>query len=149
VIDINHEKIAVSEARKLGISVVGICDSNSSPEGIDYPIPGNDDAIRAIRLYLKAAADAILEARATSVQVIEGDADEYVEVTGEAAEPSASPMPVPTPVLEEVLASQPEAEAAEPVAVAATDEAPVIGSEAEPVEPAAISTADTKTPAAS
>ena len=149
VIDINHEKIAVSEAHKLDIPVVGICDSNSSPEGIDYPIPGNDDAIRAIRLYLKAAADAILEARATSVPVIEGDADEYVEVTGEAAEPSASPVPVPTPVLEEVLASQPEAEPVQPVAVAAADEASVIGSEAESVEPAAILTADTKPPAAS
>lgn len=81
VIDVDHERIAVSEAKKLGIPVVGVCDTNSSPDGIDYPIPGNDDAIRAIRLYLKGAADAILEARAASATVTEGDADDYVEVT--------------------------------------------------------------------
>jgi|TARA_B100001964_G_scaffold190461_1_gene212496 small subunit ribosomal protein S2 len=83
IIDVDHERIAVSEARKLGIPVVGVCDTNSSPDGIDYPIPGNDDAIRAIRLYLKGAADAILEARAAAAPVVEGDADDYVEVTEE------------------------------------------------------------------
>ena len=83
VIDVDHEKIAVSEARKLGIPVVGVCDTNSSPDGIDYPIPGNDDAIRAIKLYLSGAADAILEARGASASVIEGDADDYVEVPAE------------------------------------------------------------------
>jgi small subunit ribosomal protein S2 len=85
VIDVDHERIAVSEAKKLGIPVVGVCDTNSSPDGIDYPIPGNDDAIRAIRLYLRGAADAILQARAASAQTIEGDADDYVEVTEELA----------------------------------------------------------------
>jgi small subunit ribosomal protein S2 len=83
VIDVDHEKIAVSEARKLGIPVVGVCDTNSSPDGIDYPIPGNDDAIRAIKLYLSGAADAILEARGASAPAIEGDADDYVEVPAE------------------------------------------------------------------
>ncbi|RZO23453.1 MAG: 30S ribosomal protein S2 [Candidatus Thioglobus sp.] len=83
VIDVDHEKIAVSEARKLGIPVVGVCDTNSSPDGIDYPIPGNDDAIRAIKLYLGGAADAILEARGASTPAIEGDADDYVEVSAE------------------------------------------------------------------
>ena len=81
VIDVDHEKIAVAEARKLKIPVVGIVDTNSSPEGIDYPIPGNDDAIRAIRLYLSHAADAVLEARSVLPQVITGDADDYVEVS--------------------------------------------------------------------
>ena len=81
VIDVNHEKIAVAEARKLGIPVVGIVDTNSSPDLIDYPIPGNDDAIRAIRLYLFHAADAILESRSILPEVIEGDADDYVEVS--------------------------------------------------------------------
>jgi len=93
VIDVDHERIAVSEAKKLGIPVVGVCDTNSSPDGIDYPIPGNDDAIRAIRLYLRGAADAILQARAASAQTIEGDADDYVEVTEELAavgKPSAA-----------------------------------------------------------
>ena len=81
IIDVNHEKIAVAEARKLGIPVVGIVDTNSSPELIDYPIPGNDDAIRAIRLYLTNVADAILEARSVLPEVIEGDADDYIEVS--------------------------------------------------------------------
>ena len=85
VIDVDHERIAVSEARKLGIPVVGVCDTNSSPEGIDYLIPGNDDAIRAIRLYLQGAADAIIEARVAAAPVIQGDADDYVEVSEEAA----------------------------------------------------------------
>lgn len=63
VIDVKHEKIAVQEAKRLGIPVVGIVDTNSNPDGIDYVIPGNDDALRSIRLYCKAIADMILEAR--------------------------------------------------------------------------------------
>ena len=89
VIDVDHERIAVSEARKLGIPVVGVCDTNSSPEGIDYLIPGNDDAIRAIRLYLREAADAVLEARAAAAPVLQGDADDYVEVSDD---PQDSPV---------------------------------------------------------
>ena len=89
VIDVDHERIAVSEARKLGIPVVGVCDTNSSPERIDYLIPGNDDAIRAIRLYLQEAADAVLEARAAAAPVLQGDADDYVEVSDD---PQDSPM---------------------------------------------------------
>ena len=63
IIDVGHEKIAVREAVKLGIPVVGVVDTNHSPEGVDYVIPGNDDAIRAIQLYLRGAADAIIEGR--------------------------------------------------------------------------------------
>ena len=81
VIDVDHEKIAVAEAKKLKIPVVGIVDTNSSPEGIDYPVPGNDDAIRAIRFYLSHAADAVLEARSILPEVITGDANDYVEVS--------------------------------------------------------------------
>ncbi|MDX9740190.1 MAG: 30S ribosomal protein S2 [Gammaproteobacteria bacterium] len=77
VVDVGHEKIAVTEARKLGIPVIGVVDTNNSPEGIDYVIPGNDDAIRAITLYARSAADAILESRAAALQV---DADDFVEV---------------------------------------------------------------------
>ncbi len=78
VIDVGHEKIAVSEAKKLGIPVVGVVDTNSSPDDIDYVIPGNDDAIRAIRLYAQAVADSIIEARSASST---GDVvDEFVEV---------------------------------------------------------------------
>ncbi|MDR2878161.1 MAG: 30S ribosomal protein S2 [Chromatiales bacterium] len=86
VIDVGHEKIAVSEARKLGIPVIGVVDTNNSPDGIDYVIPGNDDAIRAVTLYARAAADAVLESRSAALQV---DADEFVEVD-EAGGPAAT-----------------------------------------------------------
>ena len=95
VIDVDHERIAVSEARKLGIPVVGVCDTNSSPEGIDYLIPGNDDAIRAIRLYLQGAADAIIEAKAAAAPVVQGDADDYIEVSEDVASGMAVTDPVP------------------------------------------------------
>ena len=80
VIDVDHEKIAVSEANKLGIPVVGIVDTNSSPDGIDYVIPGNDDAIRAIGLYVKAVADAVLEGRQHADLTGVKDTEGYVEV---------------------------------------------------------------------
>ncbi len=79
VIDVGHEKIAVNEAVKLGIPVVGVVDTNNSPAHIDYIIPGNDDAIRSIRLYVSAAADAILEGRASLAQIA-GQEDDFVEV---------------------------------------------------------------------
>jgi small subunit ribosomal protein S2 len=67
IIDVGHEEIAVSEANKLGIPVFGIVDTNNSPDGIDYVVPGNDDAIKAIRLYSQGLADAIIEGRAAAV----------------------------------------------------------------------------------
>ena len=79
VIDVGHEKIAVSEAVKLGIPVVGIVDTNNTPEGVDYMVPGNDDAIRAIKLYVSAAADAIVEGRAAAIQVT-GKEDDFIEL---------------------------------------------------------------------
>jgi small subunit ribosomal protein S2 len=78
VIDVMHERIAVTEANKLGIPVFGVVDSNSDPAGVDFVIPGNDDAIRAIRLYITAAADAIQEGRNRATGVVR--ADEFVEV---------------------------------------------------------------------
>mgnify|MGYP001544571808 FL=1 len=81
VVDVSHEDIAVKEARKLGIPVIAVVDTNCSPEGIDYVIPGNDDAIRSIRLYAQLAADAVLEGRASTPQV-EVD-DEFVELDAE------------------------------------------------------------------
>jgi len=63
VVDVEHERIAIQEANKLGIPVIGIIDTNSSPDGVDYPVPGNDDAIRAIQLYVKAFADSVLEGK--------------------------------------------------------------------------------------
>ena len=81
VVDVSHEDIAIKEARKLGIPVIAVVDTNCSPENIDYVIPGNDDAIRSIRLYAQLAADAVLEGRASAPQV-EMD-DEFVELDAE------------------------------------------------------------------
>ncbi|GAA0213704.1 MULTISPECIES: 30S ribosomal protein S2 [Methylophaga] len=84
VIDVEHERIAIQEAKKLGIPVIAIVDSNSNPDGVDYVIPGNDDSMRAIRLYTANIADAILEGRAS---VTTADAkEEFVEVAEESAE---------------------------------------------------------------
>jgi len=72
VIDVGHEKIAIAEANKLGIPVIGVVDTNNEPDGVDYVIPGNDDAIRAIQLYVMGASAAVLEGRATAAQVAGG-----------------------------------------------------------------------------
>jgi len=81
VIDVGYQKGAISEAVKLGIPVVGVVDTNHSPETIDYVIPGNDDSNRAIRLYARGVADAILEGRTQSVEeVVAASRDEFVEV---------------------------------------------------------------------
>jgi small subunit ribosomal protein S2 len=82
VVDVGHEKIAISEAAKLGIPVVGVVDTNNTPDNVDYVIPGNDDAIRAVQLYVRAAADAIVEARALSVNA-GASQDDFVEVEDE------------------------------------------------------------------
>ena len=84
VVDVEHERIAIQEANKLGIPVIGIVDTNSNPDGIDYVIPGNDDAIRAVKLYVTAVADACLEG-AANTQNAAPKADEFVEVNDEAA----------------------------------------------------------------
>jgi small subunit ribosomal protein S2 len=86
VIDTGHEKIAVAEARKLGISVVGVVDTNNDPEDIDYVIPGNDDAIRAVQLYVQGASAAVLEGRTAAAQAVGSAADEFVEVEDAKAE---------------------------------------------------------------
>ncbi|MFO1195838.1 MAG: 30S ribosomal protein S2 [Burkholderiaceae bacterium] len=87
VIDVGYHKIAVTEAKKLGIPVVAVVDTNHSPEGIEYVIPGNDDSGRAIRLYARGAADAILEGRNANLQdLVKGPSDEeFVEVDAEDA----------------------------------------------------------------
>ena len=79
VIDVGHEKIAIHEAAKLGIPVVAIVDTNCSPDGIDYVVPGNDDAMRAIKLYTSGMADAVLEGK-ESVPVVATGEDEFVEL---------------------------------------------------------------------
>ncbi len=84
VIDVGYHKIAIAEAVKLGIPVVAIVDSNHSPLGIDYVIPGNDDSAKAVALYARAVADAVLEGKANAnndvVQAVAAEGDEFVEV---------------------------------------------------------------------
>ena len=126
VIDVKQEYIAVAEAKKLGIPVVAVVDTNCTPDDIDYVIPGNDDAIRAIRLYLDAVADAVIEGRQAIPMTSEGDSEDYVEVdesgqelledtrplAARAATPQAKP-PSPTP--------QPAAEARDDTATASAE----------------------------
>jgi small subunit ribosomal protein S2 len=85
VVDVDHERIAITEANKLGIPVIGIVDTNSDPDGVDYVIPGNDDAIRAIKLYVTAVADACLQGRIEGGETVAAK-DEFVEVEAEEAE---------------------------------------------------------------
>ncbi len=84
VVDVDHERIAVTEANKLGIPVIGIVDTNSNPDGVDYVIPGNDDAIRAIKLYVAAVADAVIAGKTEAGEMVA--ASDFVEV----AEPEES-----------------------------------------------------------
>ncbi|AMM13677.1 30S ribosomal protein S2 [Burkholderia sp. PAMC 28687] len=89
VVDVGYHKIAVTEAKKLGIPVIAVVDTNHSPEGIDYVIPGNDDASKAVALYTQGVADAILEGRSSAVNEVvqavrSGEGDEFVEVNAEA-----------------------------------------------------------------
>ena len=79
VVDVGHEKIAVREAKKLGIPVIGVVDTNNNPDGVDYVIPGNDDAMRAIRLYISAMANAVIDA-APSIEFQAGAGDDLVEL---------------------------------------------------------------------
>ena len=81
VIDVGYHKIAITEAAKLGIPIIGVVDTNHNPEGIAYVIPGNDDSSRAIRLYARGVADAILEGRAQVItEIVKAGEEEYVEV---------------------------------------------------------------------
>ncbi|MGA9856019.1 MAG: 30S ribosomal protein S2 [Gammaproteobacteria bacterium] len=80
VIDVGHEKIAVSEARKLALPIVGIVDTNNPPDNIDFIIPGNDDAIRAVQLYAQGISDAVLAGKASMPQLAGADEDEFVEL---------------------------------------------------------------------
>ncbi len=84
IIDVGYHKIAVAESKKLGIPIIGVVDTNHSPEDIDYVIPGNDDSAKAVALYARAVADAVLEGRANAVtEVVQAAAegDEFVEVS--------------------------------------------------------------------
>ena len=131
VIDVGHERIALNEASKLGIPVVAVVDTNCSPQGVDYVIPGNDDAMRAISLYASAVADAVLEGKAATPQVLVGE-DDFVELD-ESGAPRRTPArgrarPQAAVRRKPVRAAAVEAEAnapAAPVAEAELDE-PVV-----------------------
>ena len=87
VIDVGYHKIAITEAKKLGIPVVAVVDTNHSPEGVDFVIPGNDDSSRAIRLYARGVADAVLEGKNAVIQeIVAAGSDEFVEVDDGAEE---------------------------------------------------------------
>ncbi len=92
VIDVGHERIAINEANKLRLPVLAVVDTNNSPAGVDYVIPGNDDAMRAIQLYISAAADAIVEAKVAAQQQV--GSDEFVEVDETEAQGTAEVVPV-------------------------------------------------------
>ena len=129
VVDVGHEDIAVKEARKLGIPVIAVVDTNCSPNDIDYVIPGNDDAIRSIRLYTQLAADAVLEGRASSPHV--DDKDEFVELD-EYGNPikRAAKTPAKKKVAKKVVAKKAPVAVEEAAPVVAADKA-----EAAPAEP--------------
>lgn len=91
IVDVGYEKIAVSEAVKLGIPVVGVVDTNNAPDGVDYVIPGNDDAIRSIQLYVRGAAQAIIDARGAAGTAPAQDEPEEKEEKPEKPEASAAP----------------------------------------------------------
>ena len=132
VIDVGHEYIAVSEANKLNIPVVAIVDSNCKPDGVDYVIPGNDDALRAIRLYARAAADAIIEGRKTVTVALPSDDEEFIEVAEEPTKIKVAARRKPA------VASPPQAEQGvpiEPVEVEAKVEPPARTEVRRPVRP--------------
>ncbi len=85
VVDVGYEKIAVTEANKLGIPVVGVVDTNNDPGSVDYVIPGNDDAIRAVHLYIEGVASAVLDGRSTAAAVAAGREGEFIELDDKSA----------------------------------------------------------------
>lgn len=121
IIDVGNEKIAIAEANRLGIPVIGIVDTNNTPDGVDHMIPGNDDSIRAIRLYASTVADSILQGREKETIQIEGSADEFVELQEDApmkkaAAPAAEPASV-EPVVKEKAAAVESSEPAKKATV--------------------------------
>jgi small subunit ribosomal protein S2 len=121
VIDVGHERIAIAEARKLGIPVIAIVDTNCSPEGVDYVVPGNDDAMRAISLYASAVADAALEGKAAVPQVAVGE-DDFVELDESGAPRRAGARPGGRPRPQAAVRRKPVVKAAAAVPGAAPAE---------------------------
>ncbi len=147
VVDVDHERISVKEANSLKIPVIGIVDTNSDPEGVDFVIPGNDDAIRAIKLYVAAVADACVTGKNAANSVGEG---EFVEIDDD--EPAvAAPAESPQPAAETAAAADEDAKPAAPTAAeppaaeveeAVTEPEPAAEAEAESASEAVAETAD-------
>jgi small subunit ribosomal protein S2 len=148
IIDVSHEDIAIKEARKLGIPVIAVVDTNCSPEGVDYMIPGNDDAIRSIRLYTQIAAEAVLEGRA-SAPVVESN-EEFVEldadgkpIKAQADKPKAdarkaTKKKVAKKVVARKAPAAADAEEAAPTVETVSPEKPEPGVESKPEEPVVV-----------
>jgi small subunit ribosomal protein S2 len=132
IVDVDHEKIAVTEAKTLGIPVVAIVDTNSNPDNVDFLIPGNDDAIRSVRLFMSTFADAILEAKGQS-DVVQSDFVEVAEV--DAASPETAVVDVPA--TEAAPEAAVEAAAPEAAVEAAAPEAAVEAAAPEAAAPEA------------
>jgi small subunit ribosomal protein S2 len=122
VIDIGHEDIAIKEAKKLGIPVIAVVDTNYDPALVDYPIPGNDDAIRAVQLYARAAADAVLEGKAAAPQAATVREDEFVELDADGNPVKAPRGRAPAKKAPARKTAAPQAD--EAAAPAATEETP-------------------------
>jgi len=149
VVDIGHENIALKEAAKLGIPVVGVVDTNCSPEEIDYPIPGNDDAMRAIRLYAAGMADAVIEGKATAPEANIGE-DEFVEVDeeGNAKKAAAKKSPAKKGAAKKAPAKKAAAKKAPAKkAVKTEEEAPAKAAKAEEEAPAKAEKVEEEAPA--
>jgi small subunit ribosomal protein S2 len=135
VIDVGHERIALNEANKLGIPVMAIVDTNCSPQGVDYVVPGNDDAMRAISLYASAVADAVIEGKAAVPAVAVGE-DDFIELDESGAPRRNTGRPQRARPQAAVRRKPGRAAAVEAAAAAPTGGAPAEVSEAELDEPA-------------
>ena len=139
VVDVHHERIAVTEANKLRIPVIGLVDTNSDPSGVDFVIPGNDDAIRSVRLFVTAVADAIEEGQIQSSGEV--TIDEFVDLDAASAEPVAAEPAAAEPAV--TVAAKPAA-VAEPAALVAAE--PAASETAEPAAPDAAAPAPEHAP---
>jgi small subunit ribosomal protein S2 len=128
VVDVDHERIAITEANKLGIPVIGIVDTNSNPDGVDYIIPGNDDAIRAIKLYVSAVADACISAKVEAGEMAAAN-NEFVEEAVADASAEAATEEAPATAETQVAEEAPVAEDAPVVEEAPVAEAAATESE--------------------
>jgi len=141
IVDVGYEKIAVSEAVKLGIPVVGVVDTNNSIAGVDYVIPGNDDAIRAIKLYVEAAADAVETGKLSVANIATGTDDEFIELDAKGAAPKKAKKTAARKKTAKKVTVKKKTAARKPAAKKVATEAK------ETTEPVPEETTDTTTPA--